>query len=284
MKKIILSADSTSDLSKEYLDKYQIHTLPLYIHLDDKEYKDMVDIDPDFIYDYYDKHQVLPKTAAPSIGDFLQHFSQWDKEEYDIIHVSLGSGLSSSYQNAVIASRELENVSVVDSKSLSTGSGLLLIEAWKMAQEGKNKDEIVDYISPLADKLNVSFIVDSITYLREGGRLNALQAMGANLLRIKPKIDVINDRNGQMDVGKKYRGNIDIVRKKYIKDSFYNRDDIESDLIIFTHSGASQEQIDDSIRMIKEEINPKEIMVNKTSCTIASHCGYNTFGFIYLTK
>ncbi|EHR34107.1 DegV family protein [Helcococcus kunzii] len=284
MKKIILSSDSTSDLSKELMSKYQIFTLPLYIHLDNKEYKDMIDIDANFIYKYFDEHKVLPKTSAPSVGDYLRHFGNWNYDEYEIIHVSIGSSLSSSYQNAVIAAEELGNVHVIDSKSLSTGSGLLLLIARDMIEDGKNTDEIVEEITRLTDKLNVSFVIDSITYLREGGRLSALRAFGANVLNIKPSISVSNKDHGKMNVGKKYRGKIDVVVNKYITDTLSNDENIDKRIVSLTHSGATEEQIQNCINAIKENCDFEEILVNKASSTIASHCGYNTFGLIFFNK
>lgn len=284
MKKIILSSDSTSDLSKDLMSKYQIFTLPLYIHLDNKEYKDMINIDPDFIYKYFDEHKVLPKTSAPSVGDYLKHFGNWNYDEYEIIHVSIGSAISSSYQNAIIAAEELGNVHVIDSKSLSTGSGLLLIKAREMINEGKKADEIVDEIIRLTDKLNVSFVINSITYLREGGRLSALGAFGANVLQIKPSIIVSNQDHGKMNVGKKYRGKIDAVVIKFISDTFTDTENIDKSIISLTHSGATEEQIQNCVNAIKELCDFEEILVNKSSSTVASHCGYNTFGLIFFNK
>lgn len=283
MKNIILSSDSTIDLSKELLSEYKIYSLPLYIHLDNKEYKDMIDIDADYIYEYYEKHCVLPKTSAPSIGDFLKHFGKWNYDEYEIIHVSIGSSLSASYQNAVIAAKELGNVHVVDSKSLSTGSGLLLITARNMINEGKTRKEIIEKIENLRDKLNVSFVIDSITYLKEGGRLSSLAAFGANMLNIKPSIIVSNQENGKMNVGKKYRGNIDTVVKKFISDTLSN-EEIDTQIVSLTHSGASEEQLKYCLDLINEHVKFDKLLVNKASSTIASHCGYNTFGLIFFNK
>lgn len=283
MDKIGLSADSTCDLDKNYLDKYDIHTLPLYIHLDNKEYLDMIDIDPEFIYKNYDEKKVLPKTAAPSVGDCIKHFEKL-KEDYDkIIHITIGSGFSSSFQNALIASENFEDIYVIDSKCLSSGSGLLLLEARDLIDKDKDVEEVVDILNSKLDKLSVSFVINSLTYLREGGRLSALQAFGANVLNIKPQIIVTPEDNGKMIVGKKYRGNIDSVTKKYMKELLAS-DNIDMSRMIFTHSGATQEQIDKCLETVREYSNPDKIYINQASCTIASHCGYNTFGLIFFEK
>lgn len=144
MKKIILSADTTCDLPKDLIEKYNIQIIPLYIHLDDKEYRDSIDINPDFIYNYYEENKILPTTSAPNIADYLTHFKKWDPTKYDIIHITLGSGISSTYQNAFVASEEFENVYVIDSKSLSAASSLLILEAVDMINDKKTTDEIVN--------------------------------------------------------------------------------------------------------------------------------------------
>lgn len=284
MKKIILSADSTCDLPINLREKLNIQIIPLYINLNGKEYRDSVDIFPDDIYNYYNEHKILPKTAAPSIGDFLEHFRKWDKETYEIIHISIGSGISASYQNATLAANELGNVYVVDSNSLTTGSSILLLKADEFRQKGISAKEIYEHLRVLNKKVNASFVINSLTYLREGGRLSALQAFGANVLGIKPCIEVKNEKHGQMEVGNKYRGNLSKVHSKYTQDRLKDNSNIDTSRIFLTHSGISDENID----FIKTEIEKyqqfDEIIIARAGCTISSHCGENTIGLIYLDK
>lgn len=284
MKKIILSADTTCDLPKDLIEKYNIQIIPLYINLDGKEYRDTLDIDPNFIYKYYEENKVLPITSAPNIADYLSHFKKWDSKEYDILHITLGSGISSTYQNALITSKELENVHVIDSKSLSAASSLLLLEAVDMISDNKNIKDIVNELKNLREKIEVTFVVDSLIYLREGGRLNALQAFGANLLNIKPCIEVKKEKNGQMEVGNKYRGKLSKVINKYISDRLENRNDIDTRRVFLVHSGTSDEILETAINSIKKYQNFDEILVTRTGCTISSHCGYNTVGMIFFNK
>lgn len=284
MKKIILSADTTCDLPKDLIEKYNIQIIPLYIHLDDKEYRDSIDINPDFIYNYYEENKILPTTSAPNIADYLTHFKKWDPTKYDIIHITLGSGISSTYQNAFVASEEFENVYVIDSKSLSAASSLLILEAVDMINDKKTTDEIVNKLKNLRENIEVSFVLDSLTYLREGGRLNALQAFGSNLLNIKPCIEVKHEKNGQMEVGNKYRGKLSKVIKKYLSDRLENRDDIDTKRIFILNSGTSEEIIETTINGVKEYQNFDEMIVSRAGCTISSHCGYNSVGVIFINK
>lgn len=281
MKKVILSSDSTSDLGDKLIQMHDIHIIPLYIHLDGKEYKDCIDINPDMIYEYHDKHGVLPTTAAPNVNDYLDYFKKWNKDEYEVVHFTIGSSLSSSFQNATIAAGELENVYVVDSFNLSTGVGMLILEAAKLRAEGMSAKQIFNNVCDLRSKVMTSFVVDSLLYLKEGGRVSTLQAMGANLLNIKPSIIVRNDKYGAMDVGPKYRGNTLKVLQKYISKQFSQLDDVDEDIVFITHSGTTEENIE----FVKSELlkykNFKNIYITRAGCTVSSHCGYNTIGVLY---
>lgn len=284
MKKIIISSDSTSDLPSDLVKLHNIQIVPLYIFLGNKEYRDMIDIKPDEIYKFYDDYKILPKTAAPNIGDLKEHFSKWDKNEYDIIHFTIGSSLSSSYQNAHLVSLDMDNVFVVDSCNLSCGISFLILEAVKLREQGYNIVEIHDKVINLRKQINTSFVVDSLKYLKEGGRVSTLQTVGANLLNIKPTIKVFNDKNGSMDVGKKYRGNTKKVLTKYIEDQLSNNEKIDNETIFIIHSGTEEE----NLIFVKEEIEKyikfKNIYISRVGSTISSHCGYNTIGISYKNK
>lgn len=284
MKKIILSADSTCDLPSSLIKKYNVQIIPLYINLNGKEYKDSIDINPDYIFDYYNKNKVLPTTASPNLLDYIRHFEKWNSDEYVILHITLGSGISSTYQNAILAANEFENVNVIDSNALSSASSLLLLRASDLIKEGKNISEIVEILEREKDLLEISFVIDSLTYLREGGRLSALQAFGANLLSIKPSIEVKNEKHGQMEVGNKYRGKLPKVLRKYISDKLENRNDINTKRLFITHSGASKEILDLTVNAVKEYQDFEEIIINRAGCTITTHCGENTVGLMYFSK
>lgn len=281
MKKVILSSDSTSDLGDKLIQKHDIHIVPLYIHLDGKEYKDGIDINPDMIYEYYDKHGVLPTTSAPNIKDYLDHFKKWNMDEYEILHFTIGSSLSSSYQNASIAKEEFENVHVIDSYNLSTGIAMLILEAAKLRDMGMSAEEIFEKVCELKSKIKTSFVVDSLLYLKEGGRVSTLQAMGANLLNIKPSIIVKNDKYGAMEVGPKYRGNTLKVLQKYISELFSESNDVDEEVAFITHSGTTNKNLEFVKHELSKYKNFNNVYITRASCTVSSHCGYNTIGVIY---
>lgn len=282
MKRIILSADSTCDLDDLLKERYEVNIHPLHINLAGKDYKDGIDITPDIIYDTYEKQNILPKTSAPNPMDYIEYFKKWPKDEFDVIHLSLGSGLSSSYQNCCLAAEELGNVFVIDTCNLSTGMGLLVIEAAELIAKGMDAAQICKEINILKNKVQASFVIDSLTYLREGGRCSALAALSANLLNIKPSIEVDNS-SGKMNVGKKYRGTISKVLKKYTMDQLRNQG-IKTDRIFITHSGTSIENIQLVKNTIEEMYNFKEILVTRAGCTISSHCGPDTLGILFMTE
>lgn len=280
MSKIKITCDSTADLSKGTLQKYNIDTVPLYIILEDETYKDSVDIQPDDIYAYAEKTGKLPKTAAVSVQNYIDLFSKY--QDYDaIIHVNLGQQFSSSFQNAHLAAQEFKNVYVINSDNLSTGSGHIVLEAAELAEQGHDAKFIYEKLQELIPKIEASFVLDTLDYLKMGGRCSAIQAFGASLLNIKPCIEVID---GKMDVGKKYRGKIEKSIQKYVVDRLKNRDDIATDRVFITHSGCSEELINNVKQIVLEHQPFEEVLITRASCTISSHCGPNTLGVLFKTK
>ena len=281
MANIKITCDSTADLTPEMYEELDIDRVPLYIILDEETYRDSIDIQPDDIFAFVNKTGRLPKTAAGSIQDYTETFSKY-AEDYDaIIHFNIGEQFSSSHQNARIAAQNFDNVYVVNSDNLSTGTGHQILDAKRWAEEGIAAEEIVQRIEENLDKYETSFVIDTLDYLRKGGRCTPLQAIGANLLNIKPTIEVID---GKMDVGKKYRGKLNKVLQKYVTDRLKDRDDILTDRLFITHSGCSEETIELVKETVQKYQNFGEIIITRASCTITCHCGPNTLGILFRTK
>lgn len=282
-KPIILTADSTCDLSETLLDRYQVKLYPFHILLDGQTYSDGVDLHPDDIYRVYKKKHVLPKTAAINLAEYIEFFEQFTNDGYEVIHLNLGSGLSSSHNNARMAAEEMEGVYVIDSCSLSTGTGLLVIEAAERIAAGMEAAQIADEVRALTEKVEASFVIDTLEFLHKGGRCSALARLGANLLSLKPCIEVSTE-NGSMGVGKKYRGTLEKALQQYVKDRLEGRTDLKTDRIFITHSGISDERIAMVKDLIGQYASFDEIHVTRAGCTISSHCGPNTLGILFLTK
>lgn len=281
--KIILSADSTCDLNDELKEKYQVHYYPYHIILDEKDYLDNVTIFPDDIYQaYYDK-KILPKTAAINAAEYTDYFKGWVQEGYDVIHLNLGSALSSSYQNCCIAAEELGHVYPVNSCNLSTGIGLLVIEAAQRIAGGFSAADISRQLQAMTSCVHSSFILDTLTFMHAGGRCSAVTALGANLLNLKPCIEV-NNKDGSMSVRKKYRGTLEKVLVNYTRTKLNEYQNIRKEQIFITHSGIDQNYIDLVKNTIEETFHFDHIYVTRASCTISCHCGPNTLGILFLTN
>ena len=281
--KIKIISDSTCDLSKELVEKYDIAILPLYVSLGDDTRKDGTEVVPDDIYAYVDKTGSLPKTAAPNLSDYLDLFTYWKEQGYDeIVHFTISSDFSSSYHNACLAAEEMGGVWVVDSRNLSTGQGHVVLHGAELAQQGKSAAEIKEACDELALRVEASFVVDSIDYLRMGGRCSAVAALGANLLKLKPCIDV---KDGKMTSSKKYRGTIDRVILNYVEERLRDRDDIIRHRIFITHTKCNPEVVD-QVRAKIKELCPEfdEIIETMAGCTVTSHCGPNTLGIMFMRK
>ncbi len=283
MNKVILSADSTVDLGDELYSRYNVITTPLHIILGNKSYEDMVNITPRDIYENFDKTGTLPKTSAVNCQEYIDAFKPYVDDGYEVVHINIGGALSTSYNQCCMAAKELGHIYPVDSCNLSTGSGLLVIEAAKRIAEGMSAPDIAKELKDLVPKCHASFVVDKLTYLKAGGRCSALAALGANLLSIKPRIDVDN-RDGSMSVGKKYRGKLLNVLEKYVDEELSLYGNISNERIFITHSGVDEEIYGRVYDILKAKNYFKEILITNASCTISSHCGPGTLGILFMTE
>lgn len=280
--KVKIISDSTCDLSADLLEKYEISITPLSVTCRDKSYKDGLEITPDDIYAYVDESGKLPKTSAVNVAEYIDVFKRWREQGYEIVHFSISSLFSSTYQNACIAAEEVGGVYVVDSLNLSTGQGLVVLHGAEMAQNGCDAKTIFEACKELAPRVEASFVVDSIDYLYKGGRCSALAAFGANALKLKPSIEV---RDGKMGTGKKYRGRIENVILSYVSDRLKDRNDIDKHRIFITHTRCEQSTVD-AVRNKILELAPdfEEILETTAGSTITTHCGPNTLGILFVKK
>ena len=283
MYKVIIAADSSCDLSKEILEKYNIVTNPFTVNLGDNHYHDGVDITPDDIYEYHKKTGELPKTAAINMAESLEFFKSLKQDEdTQIIFFTISSTMSGTYQYACLAAEEIGGVFVVDSKNLSTGVGLSVIKAAELAKDGKSAEEIVDFINnEYINYVNSSFIIDSLEYLHKGGRCSSLAALGANLLKLKPCIEVVG---GAMKVGKKYRGNFENVLTEYVEARLANAENIDLERIFVTHAGCDKEIVENVANQVKKALPFKEVLITRAGATVSVHCGRNTLGILFIQK
>ena len=282
-KKIILSADQSCDIGPVLQETFGVEFVPTTIILEDREYIDNETITADDIYRAYWDRKVLPKTTAINMAEYLQKFEPWVRDGYEVVHVALGSALSASYRNAVLAAEELGGVYVIDSCSLSTGFGNLVLEAAKRIAAGKlTAQQIQQEVQALAPRSHASFILDTLEFMHAGGRCSTIAALGANLLKLKPMIEVDNKSGGAMHVGKKYRGELGKVLVNYTKDVLAAYPDIVRDHVFITHSGVPDEIIETAKAAVLSYQNFEEICVTRAGCTVSSHCGPGTIGVLFL--
>ena len=280
--KIKITADSTCDFSKELAERYGVDIMPLYVNMDNKPLRDQIDVQPNDVFQYYERTGELCFTSACNIGEYLDLFTKL-REEYDaVIHLSISSEFSSSYQNALLAAQELDNVYVFDSHNLSSGHGYLVIRASELAAEGLTTEQILSELKISVDKVDTSFIIDQLEYLHKGGRCSSVAALGANLLKLKPCIEVVD---GKMQVGKKYRGNFNKCVDQYIHERLANADEFDTSRVFITSAGVTQDNLDIACRAVRECIGEDvEIIISTAGCTISCHCGPGTLGIILVRK
>ena len=280
-KGVIITADSTCDLSQELLDRYAIHTIPLTILLGDKSYYDGVDFTPADMYQRFRADGTLPKTSAPSVQQFLDFFRPFVDDGYEVVHLDISSELSSSYSTACIAAEELDGVYPVDSRMLSTGVGLLVIEAAECRDRGMGAAEIAVHIASLTDKVDTSFVLDTLEFMWKGGRCSGVAALGANLLHLKPGLEM---SGGKLGVFKKYRGSIKAVYRQYVAERLQGKS-VRPGHVFITNSGeVDDETLSELDALIRAAIPVREIHHTTAGCTIASHCGPKTLGVLFLNE
>lgn len=282
MVKII--SDSTCDLSLELIKRYDIDIISLHILLGEDEYKDGKNITPEEIFTWSDEHKTTPKTSAPSLTDAMEIIRPYVEQKREVICFSISGSMSTSGNVMRLAAEELEAsdlVTVIDSANLSTGIGLLVIEAAVMAQAGKNAAEISAAIEILKPKVRASFVVDTLTYLYRGGRCNAVAAMAGSVLKLHPKIVV---ENGAMDASKKYRGKLHSVVMAYVRDMEDALKKARPERVFITHSGCDRKIVEDVQSYLQSLGVFDEILETRAGGVVSSHCGPGTLGVLFIAK
>ena len=278
---IKITTESSCDLTKELVEQYEIAVIPMAVQVGMESKLDGVEITPENLYAHVEKGGELPATSAINPSQYAALFSKYAKRYEAVIHISIGSGFSSCYQNACVAAADFPNVFVVDSCSLSSGQGQMVLEAALLARTSAMPQEIVARLTALAPHVRISFVLGRLDYMKKGGRCSAVAALGANLLKLKPSIAV---SCGKMVVVKKYRGSMEKCIEEYIKDQLKDREDLVGNRIFLTHSGVDRALLDRARAEIAKYATFQEVIESRAGCTVSSHCGPGTLGIIFIVK
>ena len=277
MKKIAISLDSACDLSKELIEKYDFKIIPFGVNLGDKFFYDG-EIAPEEIFEYADNNKTLPKTNAVNEEAFKEHFAKILNDYDAIIHFDISSEMSSAYQNAVNASKNFKNVYVVDSRTLSTAISLEAIYAKKLTETMDDPAKIIELVKKRIPAVQASFVIERLDYLYKGGRCSGLALLGANLLKIRPEIEVLN---GNMKNTEKFRGKMADCVTKYCRATLEKYNHPDKSVIFITHSVADKELVD-AAKAVVSEYGFENVYETTAGCTVSSHCGKNTLGILYI--
>lgn len=283
MPKVKIIADSTCDLGEALIARYDVAIAPLYVTLGEDSFRDGIDKTAGEVLDYCDKMKQTPKTAATSVGDFIEIFSPYAEAGRDIVFLAISSTMSAEVQNALLAAAEFpeRRILCIDSRSLSTGIGLLVIEAAERAEAGMGADAIADEIEALRDKVRAGFVLDTLTYLHRGGRCSGVKALGAAFLSIKPQIDVID---GNMQPTDKFRGNIRRVASRYVDKQLERIERICPRRVFITHCFFPEDAVAELEAQVRARGYFEEVFVTRAGCVITSHCGRGCIGILFMEK
>ena len=280
-KPLVITADSTVDLSAELLERYQIHIIPLTITLGDDTFQDGFGFTPLDMYARFREDGTLPKTSAPGVQEFLDFFTPFVEQGYEVVHLDISAELSNTYNAARLAAQELEGVYTVDSRMLSTGEGLLAIEAAECRDRGMSAAEIAAHLEQLREKVSTSFVLDTLQYMWKGGRCTGVAALGANLLHLKPALEM---KDGKLGVYKKYRGAMRSVYRQYITERLKDKK-IRPGHVFLTESGEIEpEVVEECMQLVKMLTGCEEVHHTIAGCTVSTHCGPRTLGVLFLEE
>lgn len=278
---IKILADSTCDLPQSLLTQYHITLTPLTIVKDNEAFLDGVTITPADIFAHVAQGGALCSTSAVSVGEYLDHFQRYSADYDGVIHISLGSGFSTSYHNACLAAEDFDNVRVIDSQNITTGQGFLVLKACELAQTATDLDVLAQQLREYASRIETSFVVDKLDYLAKGGRCSSATALGANLLNLKPCIEV---HNNQMTVVKKYRGSYAKSLAAYVRDRLEGREDLDDQRIFVVQTVVSDECYQTVLDAVQTYGHFQTLLEATAGCTISCHCGPSTLGIVFVRK
>ena len=279
--RIKITADSTCDLGAALLEKYDITLSRLTVNKNGEAFTDGITITPADIFAHVAAGGDLCSTAALGVGDYQDMFAQFASDYDAVVHISISAEFSSSYQNAYIASTEFDNVRVIDSRNLSTGQGLIVLAACDMRETCTDLDQLCNDLVALTERVESSFVLDQLAYMVKGGRCSSAAALGANLLNLKPCIEV---KNGKMSVVKKYRGNYTKCLTSYVKDRLEGRDDLDTKRLFVTHTPVSEESYAAVMEAVGKYSSFEEVYDAEAGCTVSCHCGPGTLGVLFIRK
>ena len=280
--KILITADSTCDVPADLKERYNFKIIPLTITLKEENYLDGINFSVEDMYKAFYEDGSLPATAAPNIAQFIDFFKPFINEGYEIIHFDISSALSGTYSAACLAAEALKGVYVIDSEMLSSGILLEMVEAAEAAERGMSPTEIVRYIEDeIRPKTDTSFVLDTLKFMAKGGRCSGVAAMAANILGLKPGLEM---KNKELGVYKKYRGNSKAFYMQYVKERIAGKKIRPGHVFITESGGIDQEIISELIEYVQQEVNPREIHHTYAGCTVASHCGPGCLGVLFINE
>jgi DegV family protein with EDD domain len=280
-RKIKIVADSTCDLNSELLKRYDIEVIPLNVNLGDKSCLDGVDVHTPDLFKYYDQTGKLPTTSAPTPAYYEDFYQKWTDEGWEVVHFSISAELTVTPNIAKMAAERFEHVYPIDSRNVSSGMGILAVKAAELRDEGLSAKEIAEKVKTMTGKVRTTCVISTLLYMYKGGRCSGIQALGANLLNLKPAMDVID---GKLGLTKKYRGSLETVLCKMVEDKLKDVENLDLSRLMIINYDVKSSTIEAVMAKIREYQNFKEILINDCGCSVSVHCGPGTLGIIYMVE
>ncbi len=281
MPKVAIVTDSSTYLPKEYVDKYNIHVLPLTLIWGDEEYRDGVDISASDFYIKLAGSDTLPTTSQVTVHAFEELFKRLLAEGYDVLALQMSSGLSATVQSAFQAKEKInsDRIVVIDTLLVSMALGFQVLEAARAAEGGASLKECVEIAKKAYDHIGVFFTVDTLEYLHKGGRIGSAKRLLATALNVKPVMEV---QEGKLELVESVISQKKAIERliKLVEKNIGGNKKIK--LSVF-HAGIT-EIAQDLLDRVKEKFNPEESILTEVSPVIGAHTGPGTISIAYMAE
>jgi len=271
MSKVAIVTDSTADIPKDLVERYGIKVIPLYVNFEDRSYlDDRVDITSKQFYERLRSVKKQPTTSQPTPQDFIKAYSELLKENGSIISIHISKKMSGTYSSAEMARKELSDsdIEVINSELVHIPLGILVIKAAELARDGKSKEEILDAINKLKQKITVLFIPSTLKYLIMGGRIGRAKGLIASVLEIRPILTLCMGEVSQFKTTRRFsqaKNELINSMKSMVKDT-------NKLMVIISDSDAKAEG-DEMAERIKETFNPKQSMRAEIGAVVGNNLG-----------
>ena len=280
-RKIAITADCICDLPKDLLEHFHIRLMYCYVHTREGRFCDLFELSSDSLLTYLQKDGNHSHSSTADPSEYEYFFAETLKEAEHVIHITATADLSGAYPNATQAAKTFDNVTVIDSAHISSGHGLMVLCAARLAEEGYGVDEICEALDEYRERVFSNFLVPSTATLYRNGKVSGAVHRLCTVLNLHP---VLSMSRNKLKLWCIESGNIHRAVRQYVKKLFEHSRQIDTSVLFVTYAGCSVKQIDEIVGIVEKYIHFDQVILQKASATVSSNCGVGTFGLMFVRR